>query len=268
MTLTSRVERALRVEGLSKHFGGVAALTDVSFELAPGEVFGVVGPNGAGKTTLVNVITGWLDRPDGGRVLYGGQDLTGRSAEMIASAGITRTFQHIRLFGHLSAIDNVVVGLDTLRRRQRREHGVKRRRAARKRAVELLDRVGLTEGLEQDASTLPYGAQRRVEIARALAANPGLLLLDEPVAGMNEQEATSISTLVRTLVTEDELGVLLVEHNMAFVRRTCDRMCVLNFGAILADGTPESCLADPAVREAYLGTKTVRSSHVEIAHGG
>ena len=248
----------LAVGGLERAFGGVRAVDGATFEVAAGEVHGLIGPNGAGKTTVINLASGLL-APTAGAILLDGRPIHGLPPHRIAAAGVARTFQNIRLFPDLSAQDNVLVG-QHLRRRASlpaRLLLLPSARAEERRAAEearaLLDQVGLSGRALQRARTLSYGEQRRVEIARALAARPGLLLLDEPTAGMNPVEVAAVATLIRK-VAEDGRSVLLVEHNVRLVMDVCDRITVLNFGRVIADGPPEVVARDPAVVTAYLGS--------------
>jgi len=247
----------LALTGLSRAFGGVRAADEVTFTVAAGEVHGLIGPNGAGKTTLLNLISGLL-RPTAGKIELEGRRNEGLRPNRIAALGVARTYQNIRLFGGLSAVDNVVVG-QHLRRRApfwrrllllpvaRREES-----SARLTAEVGLARVGMRERALTRAFDLPYGEQRRVEIARALAAQPRLVLLDEPTAGMNPGEAASVARLVREVAKEGR-AVLLIEHNVRLVMELCDRITVLNFGKVIARGTPAEIGKDPAVIAAYLG---------------
>jgi len=247
----------LALNGVSRAFGGVRAVDDATFSVADGEVHGLIGPNGAGKTTLLNMVSGLL-RPTAGRIELDSRRIDGMPPNRIASLGVARTYQNIRLFGGLSAADNVVVG-QHLRRRApfwkrllllpaaRKEEA-----AAREAAGAGLLRVGMRERAETRAFNLSYGEQRRVEIARALAAQPKLVLLDEPTAGMNPNEAAAVARLVREVAKEGR-AVLLIEHNVRLVMELCDRITVLNFGKVIARGTPAEIGKDPAVITAYLG---------------
>ncbi|MDA0160312.1 ABC transporter ATP-binding protein [Solirubrobacter ginsenosidimutans] len=245
---------ALMVQGVTKRFLGVTALDDVHVDARPGEVLGLVGPNGAGKTTLVNVITGHFG-PDEGAVTLGEQTLTGAPIERIARCGVARTYQHMRLLEGYSVIDNVLAGrhqafkgrvfqLWRVRRREEREQ-----RAATR---ELLDRLGLGDVADVSVSSLSYGRRRRVEIARALAAQPSVMLLDEPTAGMTPAEAKEIGELIRS-TSREGLAVVLIEHNVALVSEVCDRIAVLDWGKVIKLGTPDEVWADAKVRAAYLG---------------
>ncbi len=248
----------LRLEDVRRTFGGVRAVDGIRFDVGAGEVHGLIGPNGAGKTTLLNLVSG-LIRADGGAISLDGRRIDGLAPHRIAALGITRTYQNIRLFPALTAADNVIVG-EHLRRRDplwkrmlflpsvRSEE-----RAAREKALHLLARVGLPERAGERAANLSYGEQRRVEIARALASEPRILLLDEPTAGMNPAEVASIAALIRDLARRGH-SVLLVEHNVKLVMDVCERITVLDFGKVIADGVPSAVAKDPAVVAAYLGS--------------
>jgi branched-chain amino acid transport system ATP-binding protein len=249
----------LQVTGLAKRFGGLQAIDDVSFEVQPGTVHAIIGPNGAGKTTLLNLLSG-LYTPDAGRIVLGGRDLTGAPPHRHAAAGLARTFQNLQVFFNMSALDNVMTGrhlhedrslLAALLRPEPAEWAENEGRA---RAAALMSRVGLEAWLGARADAMPYGALKRLEIARALATEPTLLLLDEPAAGLNPTEAREIDALIRGLAA-DGMAVLLVEHNMRLVMEVSDRVLVLDRGARLAEGTPAEVSRDARVIEAYLGAE-------------
>jgi len=249
----------LRLAGVRRTFGGLRAVDGVDFAVGEGEVHGLIGPNGAGKTTLLNLVSG-LIRPSGGEISLGGHRIDRLPSHRIAALGVTRTYQNIRLFPALSAVENVLVGShlrrsDPLWGRMLFLPGYRREEAdALQRALSLLARVGMEERSRERASNLSYGEQRRVEIARALASAPRVILLDEPTAGMNPTEVASIAALIREVARAGQ-SVLLVEHNVKLVMDVCDRITVLNFGKVIADGTPAAVTADPAVIAAYLGSE-------------
>jgi branched-chain amino acid transport system ATP-binding protein len=248
----------LKVEKLTRRFGGLVAVDEVSFEVQEGEIFGLIGPNGAGKTTLFNLITG-LTVPTSGRQFYRGQDITNAKPHQIAAKGIARTFQNIRLFGNLTALENVMVaqhvhsrsgvlagvfGLPTARDEERAVH---------EKAMELLKLVHLEGKAQVKARNFAYGDQRRLEIARALALQPKLLLLDEPGAGMNSNEKSTLSAFIREVREHFQVTIVLIEHYVPLVMGICDRIAVLNFGQLIALGKPTEVQNDAAVIEAYLG---------------
>jgi branched-chain amino acid transport system ATP-binding protein len=247
----------LEIEGIGKHFGGVAAVADLSMAVAPGSVAGLMGPNGAGKTTLVNLISGLLSS-DCGTIRFAGAEIQHCPAHAIAARGIARTYQNVRLFSGMTVLEQVMAGCYVRRGTSLWSSflGLPKARAAlravQRHALELLDRVHLGHRADVLAETLSYGEQRRVEIARALGTGPRLLLLDEPTAGMNAQESAEIGQLVHRL-RDGGLTVLMVEHNVRLVKDFCDHVTVMNFGRLLARGTPAECIAHPDVQAAYFG---------------
>ena len=258
----------LEVDRLAKRFGGLQVIGDLSFSVQPGSVHAVIGPNGAGKTTLLNLLTG-IYRADRGRVLLDGKDLTGQPTHRWAAAGLGRTFQNLQVFFNMSALDNVRTGLHLHERvalwpALLRLPSLQRAESqGRARAAALMQRVGLGAWIDAEADAMPYGALKRLEIARALAGEPKLLLLDEPAAGLNPTEAHEIDGLIRELARSG-MAVLLVEHNMRLVMEVSDRVLVLDGGARLAEGTPAEVARNPRVIEAYLGAGIDSAS--EAAH--
>ena len=251
---------ALDAHQLSLAFGGLKAVSELSLQLPRGGLYGLIGPNGAGKTTVFNLLTG-VYRPDTGRVELDGQRIDGWKPSHIARAGMARTFQNIRLFGELSVVDNIrtAAGVRTrsglFRTMFRTPLHVAEERAITERSLELLDVLKIPHRRDEQAKSLPYGDQRRLEIARALATGPELLLLDEPAAGMNPAEIDQLMEFIQWIRREFRLTILLIEHQMKLVVGICERVKVLDFGRTLAEGTPDVVRNDPAVLEAYLGEK-------------
>ena len=253
-------ETVLKIENLGISFGGLKAVQGLNMEIKEKELYGLVGPNGAGKTTVFNMITG-VYKPTTGRFYLCGEDLTGKSQETINHKGIARTFQNIRLFNNMTVVRNVMVGLHnqpeykcglfTSMLRLPRHFKVEKK--MREHAKQILEVVGLLEERNNLACNLPYGRQRKLEIARALATNPKLLCLDEPAAGMNPHETQELMDIIRLIREQFNVTILLIEHDMKFVSGLCDEITVLNFGTVLAQGDTKSALQDPEVVKAYIG---------------
>lgn len=236
----------LVVEKVSKHFAGLKALENVSLRLEKGEILGLIGPNGSGKTTFINVVTGLLPLSSG-KVYIDGSDVSGKPPYKVARAGLSRTFQTIRLFKELTVEENIEVAAVSI--------GMSRQ-SARKQAQATIEEMGLGDWKDLLASMLPYGLERRAEIARALAMAPKFLLLDEPAAGLNEEESDDLLRVLASIPKEKNLGMLIVEHDMRLIMRLCHRLHVLNYGKTIGEGTPEEVRKIPAVVEAYLGKTT------------
>jgi branched-chain amino acid transport system ATP-binding protein len=258
------MKHIIEIKELTKAFGGIMAVEDLTFNIAKGEIMGIIGPNGAGKTTVFNLITG-VYKPTRGMIRFHGEDITGLPPDRIVHKGVARTFQNIRLFRNLTALDNVVTALDLnhpkyglaeallfnppfLNSRVKRSE-----KELREMGMHYLNIVGIDHLAHNRADSLPYGLQRKLEIARALALEPQLLLLDEPAAGMNPEETMELARLIKSIQMKLDLTVFLIEHHMACVMELCDHIFVVNFGRRLAEGNAEEIQANPAVLKAYLG---------------
>ena len=255
---TEAATGALEAVEVVKRFGGVEALKGVSLRLEEGRIVGLIGPNGSGKTTLLNCIAGAF-RPTSGTIRLDGERLDGRRGHVVARRGVVRTFQNIRLFADLTAAQNVEVGALAA--------GHVARRNSRAHALDVLDRLGIAELADRYAGTLSYGDQRRVEIARALAASPRFLLLDEPAAGMNESESRVLRGSIERIRSERECGILVVEHDLHLIMQLCDEIYVLNEGLVISHGGPVEVRNDPAVIAAYIGEETASTTTVGGAAG-
>ena len=248
----------LKAQHLSIQFGGLKAVDDFNMEIGESELVGLIGPNGAGKTTVFNMLTG-VYKPTEGNIILDGKDITGKNPELISKAGVARTFQNIRLFTDMSVLDNVKVGMHNDIRCSFPESVLhlpgyyKAEKKANEKAMELLDFMGLREFASAKAGSLPYGVQRRLEIVRALATNPSVILLDEPAAGMNPSETTELMHQIRRIRDTFHVAIFLIEHDMNLVMNVCEAIAVVNYGRIIAKGTPEEIRTNPAVIEAYLG---------------
>ncbi|WP_126425124.1 ABC transporter ATP-binding protein [Brevibacillus marinus] len=255
----------LEAKGITKRFGGLVANENVTVEIERGSITAVIGPNGAGKTTFFNMITGFYE-PDEGEILLAGQKINGLRPDQIAAKGISRTFQNIRLFKQMTALENVMVGkhsklqagmlgilLDTRRVREEEER-------ARVEAYQLLEYVGIADVANEEAGSLPYGLQRRLEIARALATNPQIILLDEPAAGMNPRETLEMTKFIRRMRDELNVTIILIEHDMKLVMGLSEYIHVLDHGQKIAEGSPEEIRTNPVVIEAYLGKSATEVS--------
>lgn len=248
----------LEATNITKTFGGLVAVNDVTFTVEPGSIVSVIGPNGAGKTTFFNVLTG-IYKPDKGRVVFAGRDITGWRSDQIAALGMRRTFQNIRLFGNMTVLENVLIGMHVHLHASiwsiifRGRTMLREEAKARNKALELLSFVGIADKRDELAKNLPYGDQRRLEIARAMAGDPKIILLDEPTAGMNPHETAEATQLIRRLRDERGITVILIEHDMRLVMSISERISVLDYGSKIAEGDVQAIRTNPRVIEAYLG---------------
>lgn len=259
----SATDALLLVDGVTMRFGGVTAVNELNMTVPRGGIVGLIGPNGAGKTTAFNVISGFYT-PSKGKVLFNGIDIAGREPHRICAAGMARTFQNIRLSQHLSALQNVMVGCHVRRRCPwwmaplSLPAFVREEARIRRKAESLIERLSLSKYMHEKAAGLPYGAQRRLEIARALATEPKFLLLDEPAAGMNPQESTDLMHFISRIREEFDLAILLIEHDMKVVMGVCQHIWVMEYGSLIAEGEPAAIRNNPRVVKAYLGEDVVR----------
>ena len=248
----------LEIKNITKSFGGVVAINDTTFHIEKNEIFGLIGPNGAGKTTMFNIITGNY-KPTSGQVFLNGKEITSKKNYKIVRDGIARTFQNIRLFSSMTVMDNVLIGLENDTRYTYFESILRlprffaQEKKVRKRAMEILEFLGIGEYADELATSLSYGQQRKVEIARALATSPKLLLLDEPAAGMNPNETKELAQLLFDIRDKFDVTILLIEHDMKFVNHLCDRVMVLDYGKTIFEGKIEDAIVDEEVIKAYLG---------------
>ncbi|HCU21405.1 MAG TPA: high-affinity branched-chain amino acid ABC transporter ATP-binding protein LivG [Candidatus Atribacteria bacterium] len=258
--MNKNADAILSLDGLTMVFGGLIAVNDFNFQLQSGDLAGLIGPNGAGKTTIFNMITGQYI-PTKGKVVFVSQELNHLPPHAITSLGIARTFQNIRLFGNLSVLDNVLVSFHKELKKTffsamwETPGYIQQEKGMREEGRQLLEAVGLLEMEKEEAKNLPYGQQRRLEIARALATHPRLLLLDEPAAGMNPHETMDLMSFIQRIRKEFQLTILLIEHDMKVVMGICERVAVMDFGIKIAEGTPNEIRNNPKVVEAYLGVE-------------
>jgi len=254
----------IELKNVTMKFGGVVAINNLSFKVSLGETFGLIGPNGAGKTTVFNIITGHY-KPTSGKVFFKNEDITGKSPDYIVKLGIARTFQNIRLFGSMSVLENVLIGFHNhmdynfFEALFRFPKFFKEEERFKKEALLILKILGLEKKTNYKATSLSYGEQRKVEIARALATSPSLLLLDEPAAGMNPKESDELANILDVIKKEFDLTILLIEHDMKFVQKVCNRVLVLDYGKTIFEGKPSDMLKDEKVIKAYLGDFDVES---------